>query len=132
MVTPARVRPGHSVRARVTFRVNDWTRPYWNNEADDLTMCMGPPNASVQVSDDDRSTLGDSALTYPNPPTPETREVRALEFELTGAKTAKAGVVEIPAYALYYVCENKGGKCRYLRQDFSVPVRIDPAAPTIR
>ncbi len=132
MVTPARVRPGHRVRARVTFRVNQKTRPYWNNEADDLTMCIGAPNAAVQVSDDDGATLREGAMTYPNPQAPETQELRALEFELTVAKTAKTGTLEVPAFALYYVCGNKGGKCRYLRQDFSVPVTIDPAAPTIR
>jgi len=30
------------------------------------------------------------------------------------------------------VCENKGGKCRYLRKDFTVSIEVDPTAPTLR
>ncbi len=123
MVTPARVRPGHQVRARATFRVNDRTRPYWNNEADDLTMCA----AAVSGTE-----LGEATSSWPNPEQPETREDRTLEFELSLDEGVKPGPLKISAYALYYVCENKGGKCRYLRQDFSLTVHVDRNAPTIR
>ncbi len=123
VVTPARVRPGHLVRARLTFRVNEKTRPYWNNEADDLVLCLDPPKDV---------TVGEGSLTYPNPIEPETQEDRAVEFEIAVGEAAQTGPLEIQAHALYYVCENKGGKCRYLRQDFTVTVNVDPSAPTIR
>ncbi len=123
VVTPARVRPGHLVRARLTFRVNEKSRPYWNNEAEDLVLCLDPPK---------NVAVGEGPLTYPNPNEPETQEDRAVEFEIAVGETAKTGPLEIPAYALYYVCENKGGKCRYLRQDMTVTVNVDPSAPTLR
>ncbi len=55
-----------------------------------------------------------------------------MEFELSLDKGAETGTVDISAYALYYVCQNKGGKCRYLRQDFKVRLKVDPTATTIR
>ena len=75
------------------------------------------------------------------PATPESREVRHLEFELTSPAQSPAGSdlpaaaepasnpadaerVALFAYALYYVCEELGGQCLYLRQDISIPVRI--------
>ncbi|MCH8853548.1 MAG: hypothetical protein IID41_12985 [Planctomycetes bacterium] len=55
-----------------------------------------------------------------------------LEFELTVSAKLPAGDVELSAYALYYICENKGGKCLYLRQDFNVKFVVDPQAPKIQ
>ncbi len=123
VVTPARVRPGHRVRVRVLLQVNRSTRPYWNNEAEDLRVCLELPSGL---------SLGEGELTHPNPSEAETREDRAVEFELAVDEAVKTGPVPVPAYALYYVCENKGGKCRYLRRDFTVTVEVDPTAPTIQ
>ena len=123
MVAPVRARPGHRVRARITFRVNERTRPYWNNEADDLAMWVDLP---------DGLTLGEGKLFHDNPQEPETQEDRAVEFEIAVDKNAKPATIKIPAYALYYVCENKGGKCHYVRQDFTVTFHVDPNAPKIR
>jgi len=123
IVTPARVRPGQRVRVRVEFQLNPKTRPYWNNEARELAVCLEvPPGLS----------LGEGSLVFPNPSKAETQEDRAVEFEVTIADEAQPGVISIPAYALYYVCENKGGKCRYLRKDFTVSIEIDPTAATLR
>ncbi|MCH9001115.1 MAG: hypothetical protein IIC02_00955 [Planctomycetes bacterium] len=123
IVTPARVRPGQRVRVRVGFQLNPKTRPYWNNEARELAVCLDPPPGL---------SLGEGSLVFPNPSKAETQEDRAVEFEVTIADEAQPGVVSIPAYALYYVCENKGGKCRYLRKDFAISIEIDPTAPTLR
>ena len=123
IVTPARVQPGHRVRVRTNFRINDKTRPYWNNEADDLAMCVDPPA---------RARISEASLSFPNPADPETREPRTLEFEVAVDESAEPGPLTLTAYALYYVCENKGGKCRYLRKDFTATINVDPNAPTIR
>ena len=53
----------------------------------------------------------------------ESSEPRHLEFELRPANDAR-GPTEIPVYAVYYVCEEKGGQCLYLRQDLTVQVVI--------
>jgi hypothetical protein len=55
-----------------------------------------------------------------------------LEFEVAVDESVKPGALAVPAYALYYVCENNSGKCRYLRKDFTATIHVDPDAPTIR
>ena len=56
------------------------------------------------------------------------QETRHVEFEVKCPDTAE-GVVVIPGYALYYVCEGETGACLYRRQDveFRVSVGGDPA-----
>ncbi len=124
VVTPARVQPGQRVRVRATFRLDDKARPYWNNEAGDgLAMWVDLPAVFE---------LGEGESKYVKPTEAETRETRVLEFELTVSDKLPAGEVELPAYALYYVCEDKGGKCLYLRKDFNVKFVVDPQAPKIQ
>ena len=77
-------------------------------------------------------SLGEGFLVVPNRSVAETQEDRAVEFEVTIADEAHSGVLSIAAYALYYVCENRGGKCRYLRKNFAVSIEIDPTAPMLR
>lgn len=123
MVAPARVRPGERVRVRVVFRVNKRSRPYWNNQAESLTISVKPaPHFTMQ----------EGRFRFPNPQSVETQEPRALEFEVAIGKEAPLGPATIEGYALYYVCENRGGKCHYLRQDFTVSWEIDPQAPLLR
>ncbi len=124
VVTPARVQPGQRVRVRTTFRLDEKSRPYWNNEAGD--------GVAIWVDVPGVFTLGEGESKYSNPAKAETRETRVLEFELTVGDKLPAGEVELAAYALYYICENKGGKCLYLRQDFSVKFVVDPQAPKIQ
>ncbi len=131
VVTPARVQPGQRVRVRATFRLDEKARPYWNNEAGD--------GVAIWVDVPGVFTLGEGESKYSNPyqevlapGEAETRETRVLEFELTVSDNLPAGEVELSAYALYYVCENKGGKCLYLRQDFNVKFVVDPHAPKIQ
>ncbi len=123
VVTPARVKPGKRVRVRVVLRLNERSRPYWNNESKDVVVRVVLPKGFA---------LGEGSLRYPNPSAAESQEDRAIEFELAVPEDAASGAVNIPAYALYYVCENKGGKCRYLRGDFTVALTVDPGAPAVR
>jgi hypothetical protein len=124
VVTPARVQPGQRVRVRATFRLDEKTQPYWNNEAGDgLAIWVDVPGVF---------TLGEGESKISNQGKAETRETRVLEFELTVSEKLPAGDIELPGYALYYVCENKGGKCLYLRQDFRVKFVVDAQAPKIQ
>ena len=123
LVTPGRVRPGHRVRARLTFRLNEKSNPLWNNEADDLESWVGLPEGIA---------LTEQMLSFPNPETPETNELRQLEFEMEIEESASAGPVTFSGYALYYVCEEEGGVCYYLRNDFEVSFIVDPDAPTLK
>ncbi len=87
MVVPTRVQPGQPVRVRAQFRVNDDTRPFWNNEAQDLTMWVGLP---------DGLSLGEGRFTFANPAEPETQEPRVLEFECVVSGSHAPGRVELP------------------------------------
>jgi hypothetical protein len=48
------------------------------------------------------------------------------------APEADVGPQKVVGYALYAVCGVRGGVCRYLRQDFTVSVNVDPQAPSIQ
>jgi len=122
LVTPSRVQAGKRVRGRMTFRLNEKTEPWWNNEADDLTMWLDLPEGL---------TLVEGSLDFPNPETPETQELRQVEFEIGIGDSLPAGTHQIPGFALYYVCEDEGGVCRFLRQDFSLTVTVDASATAL-
>lgn len=122
-VVPARVRPGSRIRARVTFRLSEETRPHWNNEGDPLTLSVRLPEGV---------TLVEGTFRHARPRQEESREIRALEFEAEVGKSLPAGTVAIPAYSVYDVCEEVGGVCRHLRQDLTFSFKVDPQAPPLR
>ena len=47
-----------------------------------------------------------------------------MEFELKVPEGASTGPVRVPAYALYYVCEDATGTCIYRRQDLALELRV--------
>jgi hypothetical protein len=68
--------------------------------------------------------LNSRDLTFPNPRPPVSQEVRKVEFEAKSSESLSSGLVTIPGYALYYVCEDVNGTCLYRRQDLSLKIRI--------
>ena len=60
----------------------------------------------------------------PSPKEVVSQETRRVEFELRSPPNAPPGRVTIPAYALYYVCEDVAGTCLYRRQDASLEVQV--------
>ena len=123
LVTPSRVRPGHRVRVRLTFRLDEKTRPYWNNEFKGLRTSVALPTGF---------SIPEGSLTYPNKTKPETQETRVIEYEITIPASEKMRDVAIPAYAIYDVCESVAGTCRHLRSDFKVRFQVDPSAPKVQ
>ncbi len=123
VTTPQRVRPGEDVRVRVHFRLRSENRPYWNNEAEPLTLSPNLP---------DSLSLNEGSFRYPNAQEPETRGDRVLEFEVSVPPDLEKSTVTLPMYALYNVCEEKQGVCRYLRKDFSARIMVDPDAPSLK
>ena len=122
-VTPALVRPGHRVRVRVTFRLNESAKPWWNNESDPLTLTLRLP-PGIQVVE--------GTFTYPAPREAETQELRVMEFDAAIAESTKPATLVIPGYAAYGVCEDVSGVCMYRRQDLKISVRVDARAPKIQ
>lgn len=117
-VVPSRVKPGETARIHVSFHPNARRKAHWNNEVEPLRLWIDPP-AGWELS---RRQL--TAPAHPLPrDRPETNEVRRLDFEVKAPADA-AGTVWLPAYALYYVCEDVGGTCRFLRLDIPLAVEI--------
>ena len=55
---------------------------------------------------------------------PQTDEERALDFEIKVPEGAK-GKVRLGAYALYHICDDAGGQCRFMRLDIPIEVRVE-------
>ena len=114
-VVPPRVKPGGAARLYVTLRPNEERKAHWNNESEPVKLWIDPPSgwkAQPQLLIASQNDL------------PETSEPRRLEFEVHAASNA-SGTSKLTAYALYYVCEDVDGTCRYLRQDILIPVTVD-------
>lgn len=104
-----------SGRIHVVFRPNPSNKVHWNNESGGMVFWVSSP---VGWKVNQRLT------TIPNPPQIVSQEVREVEFEVRGPERNPASAVTLPAYALYYVCEDVNGVCMYRRQD--VPITIVP------
>lgn len=113
VTVPAAVKPGDSVRVHLTFRLAPKGTAHWNNEAEPLRVWIDPPAGgatSARLVEAEKSAAATSA------------EARAVGFEVQVPKDAK-GVVRVPAYALYHLCDD-GGRCRLVRLDVTVEVRV--------
>lgn len=104
-----------SYRVHVVFRPNPAIKAHWNNEAGNLVFWVSPP-PGWRVSQ--------RLATVPNPPQPVSKESRKVEFEVRGPERRRTRPLTLPAYALYYVCEDVNGVCMYRRRD--VPIIIAP------
>ena len=78
------------------------SKSHWNNEAEELAYWVAP----LDGWEADRRRI-----TYPIPPEVVSLEPRGIEFELRCPDDAGSGTVEVPTYALYYVCEDVSGTC---------------------
>jgi hypothetical protein len=113
-VVPAAVAAGDTVRIHLVFRPNLQVKAHWNNEVEDLVFWVDPPEG-WQVDN--------HYVTVANPPEAISQETRKVEFELRSPEKP-AGSVTVPAYALYYVCEDIDGTCLYRRQDIPLQVQV--------
>lgn len=113
-VVPSAVGAGETARVHLVFRPNLQIKAHWNNEVDDLVLWVDAPEG-WQVDN--------PYLTVANPPDVVSQETRKIEFELRSPEKPGASVT-IPAYALYYVCEDITGTCLYRRQDIPLQVQV--------
>jgi hypothetical protein len=114
-VVPPYVKPGGTVRVHVALRPNDILKAHWNNETEPARLWVdSPPGWQAQPR----------LLIAPKDERPETWEPRCFEFEIRAPHNA-SGTCELAAYTLYYVCEDTGGTCRFLRQDIPITVTVD-------
>ncbi|MFQ5412397.1 MAG: hypothetical protein ACE5EC_08855, partial [Phycisphaerae bacterium] len=114
-VVPPIVKPGQSARVHVVFRPDPRRKAHWNNESGASALWINPPQGWKVDSRLQTLPPGSGAVS---------RETRAVEFEVQCAEDARPGTIGIPAYALYYVCEDAGGKCLYRRRDVTIDLKI--------
>jgi tetratricopeptide (TPR) repeat protein len=114
-VVPPQVKPEEAVRVHVTLRPNSRLKAHWNNEAEPLKLWVDAP---------DGWKVEPQLLTAPQGDRPETSEPRQLEFEVRASAGAK-GTSKLNVYALYYVCEDAGGVCYFLRKDIPVTITVE-------
>lgn len=119
-VVPSTIGPGQAARVYVTLRPDPLTDGHWNNEAGPLALWI-EPSTGWQV---DRRRH-EAAV----PRAEVSNEARTIEFEIRSPADAGKGPVELPAYALYYVCQGKTGACLYRRADLRIPIEVRRAAP---
>ena len=60
----------------------------------------------------------------PKPATAVSTEPREVQIELQAPAVLEGRTVEVPGYALYYVCQEADGVCLFRRQDFVLPVGV--------
>jgi tetratricopeptide (TPR) repeat protein len=111
-VAPARALPGRAVRVHVALRPDPRKQAHWNNEAEPLRLWVDPP---------DGWQISARLLQAPGVREAVSGEERALDFEVKAPKEAR-DKVRFRAYALYHVCDAKGGQCRFLRLDIPIEV----------
>jgi hypothetical protein len=113
-VVPPRVRPGQAVRVHVVLGPGAKGKAHWNNEAEPLRLWVAPP-AGWRVAE--------QLLVAAVPRKAVSAEERAFDFEVMAPARAK-GATRLPAYALYHVCDDRGGQCRFLRLDISIELTV--------
>ena len=114
-VVPPLLKAEETARVHVSLRPNVKIKAHWNNEAEPLRLWIDPPEGfEVQPR----------LVTAPQGNKPETAEPRRLEFEVRAPAEA-GGKFKLNAYALYYVCEDTGGTCMFLRQDIPITMTVE-------
>ena len=112
---PRRVRPGSATRAHFAFRPNGSRMAHWNNESEPLRVWVDPPTGW---------RLDRQLLDVGNAGAATSTELRHIEVEIEVPASAQSGAVSIPAYAVYYVCEDRDGVCMVRRQDLEIMVTV--------
>jgi hypothetical protein len=112
---PPAVPPGGVARVYLVLRPDSGVQAHWNNEVDPLEVWVKPP-PGWEV---DQASLSTAA-----PPEAVSVEPREVQFEVRAPDEAGSGSTLVPAYALYYVCEDVNGLCLYRRQDLNIPIRV--------
>lgn len=112
-LVPSRLRPDAPVRVHLAMIPNANLKAHWNNEA-------GPLKVWIDVPDGWKAS---KSLHIVEPPINQvtSTETRRVDFEIQAPANA-TGTTRLPAYAMYYVCEDENGTCLYRRQDFAIEV----------
>ncbi len=114
VVVPNAVASGEAARVHVVLRPDESVKAHWNNEVSDLVFWVRPPEGW---------RVDDRLHRVAVPSEPVSQEIRRIEFEIL-TPPGFSGSTTIPAYALYYVCEDVDGTCLYRRQDVEATIVV--------
>lgn len=91
-------------------------KAHWNNESEGVACWIDAGNDEIKLSR--------PLVQLSNPVGGAvSNEQREIEFEIRlPTEHADSRPTPIPAYLLYYVCEDVDGTCYYLRQDFQITI----------
>ncbi len=115
VVVPSTDTSKNSSRVHMNFTPNENIKAHWNNEVEGMKLWIRPPSGWE---------VDNNFILLNNPVQAVSKEIRNIEFEITGATPTTAEKVIIPTYALYYVCEDVNGTCLYRRQDIPIQLNI--------
>ncbi len=102
------------VQVHLTLRPNPHLGVQWSNEAEPLRLWLKKPKTG---------RLSNRFVEFAHPPAPTTSEERTLCFEVR-LPSRQMGSLTVKGYVLYNVCEGKDGKCRMLRQDVKMKIKL--------
>lgn len=112
-LVPGPPRVGAPFRVHLTFTPSAEHQAHWDNEAGES------PQVFLKLPKGWRASapvLAAGAAEHPY-----SRESRTVEFEVRAPSGETLAGKSWPlGYAVYYVCEEEGGTCQYLRQDLEV------------
>lgn len=114
-VVPPAVKPGGVTRVYVMYRVNPAAHAHWNNESGPLEFWVDVPKGWETDT---------KLLIFDVPDVEQSEELRTIEFELRAPKNARPGLVQVPTFALYFVCRDADGICLFRRNDVTVPIEV--------
>ncbi len=114
VVVPNVVASGEAARVHVVLRPDENVKAHWNNEVSDLVFWVSPPEGWRVDRRLHRVAV---------PSEPVSQEIRRIEFEIQ-TPPGFSGSATIPAYALYYVCEDVDGTCLYRRRDIEARLEV--------
>ncbi len=114
VIVPSAVKPGQSARIHLTFRLAPTTTDHWNNEAEPLRVWIDPSDGIL---------TNQQLVEAEKPKAATSKESRTVGFEVQVPKDA-SGTIRIPVYALYHVCDDAQGQCRFLRLDVTVQLKV--------
>ncbi len=114
VVVPNLVASGEAARVHVVLRPDESVKAHWNNEVSDLVFWVSPPEGW---------RVDERLHRVAVPPQPVSQELRRIEFEIQ-TPGGFSGSMAIPAYALYYVCEDVDGTCLYRRLDIEATIEV--------
>lgn len=124
---PSIATAGKPVRVYLTLRPRSGSSVHWNNEAEPMAVWVQPTEGTTIESHLQSFTPApkrgpDGKMVVPA----IGAEPRRVEFEVTPDLTSHrdTGTVTIHGYVLFNACEDEGGTCRYLRQEWSLDLPV--------